>query len=122
MLAQDDDAQSAVHPRVHHCTLSPPTYYPTNPIPSLSPPSPLLSPCLPHLLDLAEVHGEEDVLTIVGHDVIWDSMLEDLRLGRWPGGRRGERDRERERGGEKREKERGNVSTTGTLILFIRGK
>lgn len=68
------------------------------------PPSPLLSLHHPHLLDLAEVHGEEDVLTIVGHDVIWDSMLEDLRLRGWPGGRRGERDRERG-GGEEGEGE-----------------
>ena len=43
----------------------------------------------------------------MGHDVIWDSMLKDLRLGRWPGGRRGERDRERERGGGEEGEEEG---------------
>ena len=59
----------------------------------------------------------------MGHDVIWDSMLEDLRLRGWSGGRRGERDRKRGGGEEKREEEEGgNVSTTSTLILFIRGK
>ena len=69
--------------------------------PTLSPPCPPPSSVLsPHLLDLAKVHGEEDVLTIVGHDVIWDSLLEDLRLGGWERGRRGERDRERGEGRE----------------------
>ena len=87
----------------------------------MSPPPYILSPRLPHLLDLAKVHGEEDVLTIVGHDVIWDSLLEDLRLGGWERGR-GEREIGREERGEEGEGEGGNVSTTGTLILFISGK
>ena len=33
-----------------------------------------------HLLNLAKIHGEEDVLPVVSHDVRWDRRLKDFSL------------------------------------------